>query len=144
MEPPDEAAMQRINAELHSVMEGAVAAQRKLLEIEATAWSDDRLIRVVVGPRGQLVDLEIDPRVGNRLNTAALARTILATARAATEQAMASAREILDEDVPKDMRGLRETQVPGGFDLTDLLTQTDTDLHRIIHDEDDEDGDERR
>jgi DNA-binding protein YbaB len=142
MESPDEAAMRRINAELHSVMEGAVAAQRKLLEIEGTAWSDDRLIKVVVGPRGQLVDLEIDPRVGNRLNTAALARTILATARAATEQAMASAREILDEDVPKDMRGLRETQVPGGFDLTDLLTQTDTDLHRIIH-EDDEKPDER-
>ncbi|GAA0954984.1 hypothetical protein Vau01_034130 [Virgisporangium aurantiacum] len=132
--------MQRINAELHSVMEGAVAAQRKLLEIEGTAWSDDRLIKVVVGPRGQLVGLEIDPRAGNRMNTDALARTILATARAAAEQAMASAREILDEDVPKDMRGLRDTQVPGGFDLTDLLTQTDTDLHRIIHDEDDDEG----
>ena len=142
MEPPDEAAMQRIVADVHNVMQGAVAAQRKLLEIVGTAWSEDRLIKVVVGPRGQLIGLEIDPRVGNRMNTEALARTILATAQAATEQAMASAREILDQDVPADMRGMQDTAVPGGFDLSDLLTQTDTDLYRIIH-EDDE-NDERR
>jgi DNA-binding protein YbaB len=136
MEPPDEAAMDRINAELHTVMEGALAAQRKLLEIEGTAWSEDRLIKVVVGPRGQLVGLEIDPRVGNRLNTEALARTILATAREATEQAMARAREVLNGN---DAQGMRDLPVPGGFDLTDLLTQTDTDLHRLIHGDDRED-----
>lgn len=143
MDPLDDEAMERIDAELHDVMKGAVAAQRKMLEITGTAWSDDRLIKVVVGPRGQLVDLQIDPRVGNRLNTDALARTILATARAAAGQSMARAREILAEDVPADMQGLRDTEVPGGFALMDLLTQSDTDIHRIINDEND-DADRRR
>jgi DNA-binding protein YbaB len=117
------------------VVQDAVAAQRELVEITGTAWSDDRLIKVVVGPRGQLVGLEIDPRVGNRMNTDALARTILATARAATEQAMASAREILD----RELTDVRSTPLPDGFDLSDLLAKSDADLRRIVHG-DDEDG----
>jgi DNA-binding protein YbaB len=139
VQPPDDAAMQRIRADVQNAVRDAVAAQRKLIEVSGTAWSEDRQVKVVVGPRGQLVDLELDPRLGNRPNMAALARTILATARAATEEAMARSREILDQGLP-DPGGIRDTPVPGGLDLSELLLTNDSDLYRMAHGEDEDGG----
>jgi DNA-binding protein YbaB len=138
MQPPDDAAMQRIMADVQNALGDVVATQRRLIEVSGTAWSEDRLVRVVVGPRGQLVELEIDPRLGNRPNMAALAQTILATARAATEEAMARSREILNQGLP-DPGAVRDTAVPGGLDLTDLLLSSDSDLYRMARGDDDGD-----
>ena len=124
--------MQRIMADVANTLSEIVPAQRKLLAVSGTAWSDDRLVKVVVGPRGQLVDLEIDPRLGNRPNMAALARTILATAQAATEQAMAQSREIMDRELP-EAGEVRDIPAFGGFDPTDLLSRTDAELYRRNH-----------
>ena len=49
--------MDRIVADMNSALGDVIAAQRDLLEVEGTAYSDDRLVKVVVGPRGQLVGL---------------------------------------------------------------------------------------
>lgn len=98
--------------------------QRRILEITGTAWSDDRLVKAVVGPRGQLVDLEIDPRVFRNPNSKALAAAILATVRAAVEDSMRQGREVRDELVPKDLQALAERSRGG----RDLMTLHDADL----------------
>jgi DNA-binding protein YbaB len=86
------------------------------------ARSEDRLIRAVVGPRGQLVDLELDPRIFRSPDSKTLAAAILATVREAVEDSQRQSRELRDEIVPKDLRKLAE----GG--QSDLLAVQDADL----------------
>ncbi|HEY1486200.1 MAG TPA: YbaB/EbfC family nucleoid-associated protein [Micromonosporaceae bacterium] len=76
--------------------------QRQLMRVTGTAWSDDRLIKAVVGPRGQLLELEIDPRVYRAPNSKALAATIVATVHAAVENVLHEGAEILDANLPRD------------------------------------------
>jgi len=110
--------------QLERAMGGLEATQRKMLHITATAWSDDRLIKAVVGPRGQLVDLEIDPRVYRKPNSKQLAATIVRTVRKAVEDAMRQSQEILGEGVPADLQ-LRKI---GSLDLPRILSSHDADL----------------
>jgi DNA-binding protein YbaB len=110
--------------DLHKARNNIAESQRRILQIKGEAWSDDRMIKAVVGPRGQLVDLEIDPRVYRNPNSKALAASILATVRSAVDDAMRQGREVRDELVPKDLRGLTE----GGRGNPDLLKLHDADL----------------
>jgi DNA-binding protein YbaB len=98
--------------------------QRRVLQIRGEARSDDRLIKVVVGPRGQLIDLELDPRVFRNPDSKALAAAILATCRAAVEDSQRKSRELRDDLLPKDLRALAER----GSDEPDLLTVQDAEL----------------
>ena len=77
-------------------------AQRRMMRITGTAWSDDRLIKAVVGPRGQLLELEIDPRVYRTPNSKALAASIVATVRAAVEDVLREGNEILEQNLPTE------------------------------------------
>jgi DNA-binding protein YbaB len=101
------------------------ATQRKILQIRGTARSKDRLIKVVVGPRGQLIDLELDPRVFRNPDSKALAAAILETTREAVEDSQRQSRDLRDELLPKDLRMLAETRGAGG---PDLLTLKDAEL----------------
>jgi DNA-binding protein YbaB len=94
--------------------------QQRALAVTGTAWSSDRLVKAVVGPRGQLVDLEIDPRVYRNPNSKALAALIVATVREAVEEAAGKVKEIYQESIPADLRG-------GEMDLDKLVTTHDTD-----------------
>src|SRR3954468_2148129 len=53
--------------------------QQRLAEYSATARSDDGHVTATVGPRGQLIKLELDPRVYRDHDAAGLARKITAT-----------------------------------------------------------------
>lgn len=121
---PDPGALTDMLAELRTAMSHAEDTQRRILHVTGTAWSADRMVKAVAGPRGQLVDLEIDPRVYRRPNSAALAASILSTVRQAAEQAMEETRQILAEHVPSDMRLGRI----GSFDLQSLVHGHDADL----------------
>jgi DNA-binding protein YbaB len=110
--------------DVKKAMRQAEETQRKVFEVTGTAWSDDRMVKAVVGPRGHLTDLDIDPRVYRTPNSRALAATILATVRDATEQAMAKTQAILDENVPPDLRAAKV----GSLDLQRLLRTHDADL----------------
>jgi DNA-binding protein YbaB len=99
-------------------------SQRRIRQIKGVAWSGDRLIKAVVGPRGQLIELEIDPRVYRTPNSKALSTSILETVRSAVEDAMRQGREIRDDVVPKDLR----TLAAKGSATEDLLTVHDADL----------------
>jgi DNA-binding protein YbaB len=124
LERPNWSVLGDMVGDLQKALREAEDTQRRMLEITATAWSDDRMIRAVVGPRGHLVELEIDPRVYRKPNSAALAASILATVRDATEQVLEKTQDILEEHVPSDMRIERI----GSFDLHRLLRTHDADL----------------
>jgi DNA-binding protein YbaB len=59
----------------------------QLRDIRATEYSPDGLITAVVGGRGELLELELDPRVLREQNASALAKSIMDTVRAATDAA---------------------------------------------------------
>jgi DNA-binding protein YbaB len=123
----DLSAIDRMVEDLRKSFSDVEAAQVELGRVTGTAWSDDHLIKVVVGPRGQLVDLEIDPRAVRRVNTEALAATILATARAAAEEASGRTRGLVERDLP-DMRAVLGTGLPGAANLARLMFGHDADL----------------
>lgn len=134
MERPQWSALRGVLDDLQRTMENVAETRQEMLEITGTAWSDDRLIKVVVGPRGQLIELEIDPRVYRTPNSKALAASILSTTRAAVEDANRKTREIMDRVMPKD-RGLF-----GKTDFDVMIDNHDADLPQAIRKKDEEEG----
>jgi hypothetical protein len=119
--------------DLRRAMGGLEDTQRKMMKVTGTGWSEDRLIKAVVGPRGQLVDLEIDPRIYRRPNSKGLSASILAAVRAAVEDASRQTLELLDGNVPTDLR----VQSIGSLNVRRLLESHDSDLPREEEDGDD-------
>lgn len=78
--------------------------QRQIMQVTGTGWSPDRLVKAVVGPRGQLIDLKIDPRVFRTPDSRGLEDAILAAATAAITDANAKSVTIVDQAVPADLR----------------------------------------
>lgn len=129
---PDFAAVASMARELKSALGKMDDLQREALRVTGVAWSDDRLIKAVVGPRGHLLELEIDPRVYRTPNSKALAATILGTVRAATEDAMAKTQQILERSVPADLRSRSTNRL----DLWRLSRTHDADLRDdALHEE---------
>jgi DNA-binding protein YbaB len=123
-ERPTADALRGVLADLRGALANARGAQERLFQVRGVAWSEDRLIKAVVGPRGQLIDLDIDPRVYRRPNSRALSAAIVATVRQAVEQATREAQQVLDESVPEDLRPARV----GGVDVRRLVRTHDADL----------------
>jgi DNA-binding protein YbaB len=133
-ERPDLSAMTSAIEDLRRSLDNAKQTQRKMFQVTGTAWSPDRMIKAVVGPRGQLIDLEIDPRVYRQPNSKALAASILATVRAAVDLAIEQTQQILDDNLPSDLRG---TKV-GNFDTRRLMRSHDADLKAQAEEPDDD------
>jgi hypothetical protein len=76
-----------------------LTVQSELGKVRATADSDDGLVRVTVGGRGEVIDLELDPRIYRTTDSGALAGTILEAIRQAGElaadEAFVLTREVL-------------------------------------------------
>lgn len=128
MERPQWSALRGVIDDMQHALENAAQTRQKILEITGTAWSDDRMVKAVVGPRGQLVELEIDPRVYRTPNSKALAATILSTVRAAVEDVNKQTREIMDKVMPKD-RGLG---LVGKTDFDVMMEHHDADLPQAL------------
>jgi DNA-binding protein YbaB len=133
MERPQLSALRTMLDDLRNTLDNAVETQRKIFEVTGTAWSDDRMIKAVVGPRGQLIELEIDPRVYRRPNSKALAASIVATVRMAVEEAVSRTQEILDQSMPRDI----STGRIGNLDVRRLIRSHDADLKAIAAEGDD-------
>jgi len=133
-ERPDMTGLAAAAADLRRAVGGIRDAQRKIVEVRGTAWSDDRLVKAVVGPRGQLMELELDPRLYRRPNSKLLAATIVDTVRRAVDDAAGKTREIVDELVPKDLQPAGKV---GGLDLRALSRTHDSDLKAAMEDDDD-------
>src|SRR5215475_488654 len=68
---PNWSAIGDMIGELRRAMGGLNESQREMLKVTGSGWSPDRTIKAVVGPRGQLLELEIDPRVFRKPNSKA-------------------------------------------------------------------------
>lgn len=99
---PNWNALESMIGDLRRSIANIGGAQRQMMRVTGTAWSDDRLIKAVVGPRGQLLELEIDPRVYRTPNSKALAASIVATVRAAVEEVLREGNEILEQNLPTE------------------------------------------
>lgn len=138
MERPDPSAILNLVQDLNKTLDNVADTQRRMMAVTGTAWSDDRMVKAVVGPRGQLIDLEIDPRVYRKPNSKALAASILSTVRAAVDLAMKQAKEIVEQAMPNVPDMIR----PGatkGVDMRQLIQSHDADLKKIAEESDDVD-----
>ncbi|WP_194904691.1 YbaB/EbfC family nucleoid-associated protein [Catenulispora rubra] len=124
MDRPDWSLVTTLFDELKRVSAGLDDTQRRMAAVTGAARSPDRLISVTVGPRGQLLGLDIDPRALRNPDSKALASAILATARAAVQEAAGKSRAVLDAAVPSDLR------ISGSPMGDALLHVHDTDLMR--------------
>lgn len=138
MERPDPSAILSLVQDLNKTLSNVADTQRKMLSVTGTAWSDDRMVKAVVGPRGQLIDLEIDPRVYRKPNSKALAASILSTVRAAVEQAIQQTKEIVDQTMPQVNEMIRPGRTPG-LDMRQMIHSHDADLKKIVEEADDVD-----
>jgi DNA-binding protein YbaB len=130
-ERPDLSTIFSMIGDLRRTMGSVSETQKRMAQVTGVAWSDDRLVKATTGPRGQLVDLEIDPRVYRQPNSKALAATILATVRRASEDAMAKTQEIVRAAMPSDFG---PAQV-GAVSMVDLMRSHDADLPKLMESE---------
>ncbi|MGI5490324.1 YbaB/EbfC family nucleoid-associated protein [Microtetraspora malaysiensis] len=79
------------------------AAYGKLSELTGTAESPDRMVRVTVGPRGQVQDIALDPRVYRKLSPSQLSREIMEQIGAATEQVTGRTKELMAPFMPEGL-----------------------------------------
>lgn len=131
---PNWRALGELVGDLRRATAGIPDMQRRMLQVTGVAWSDDRMIKAVVGPRGHLLELDIDPRVFRKPDSRALSAAIVATVRRAVEEATQQTRTILDEGLPSDMR---VTGKVGDVDVATLVYGHDADV-RLRGDDDGE------
>ncbi|MFB9322584.1 YbaB/EbfC family nucleoid-associated protein [Cryptosporangium minutisporangium] len=109
--------------EFHRLRDGVGELQEQLRTIEVVVHSDDRLVTATVGPRGQLVRLDLDPRVYREQNSRELASKITETiqkgAREAADRALEFCRPFLPED---------DVRAQLGGDLNTFFTRLDNDV----------------
>ncbi|MED7930220.1 YbaB/EbfC family nucleoid-associated protein [Nonomuraea sp. LP-02] len=103
---PDAAAMRAYADELREMFRQISDAGQELHEkaraLRTTAKSRDGLVTVTVSARGELVGLDLDPRIYRHPDARRLAGTILDTVQRATDQARERVMEILEPVVPRD------------------------------------------
>ena len=106
-EPPERPNWDVIGGMMDSLKKatsGITDLQQRSRDITGEAWSDDGYVHAVVGPRGQLLELELDPRVFRKPDSKTLAAIIVATQRNATQDAMTKVDELLQESLPDELR----------------------------------------
>lgn len=96
------------NPEIDRELEKALAGldqleelQRRLADWRTEGYDPEGLVRVEVGPTGNLLDLALDPRA-MRLDSQSLAEAILAAAQSATAKAAQEINELVEGLLPSD------------------------------------------
>lgn len=130
---PDWGVLRDMMSDLRKATAGLPDLHERLLSVTGTAWSPDGMIKAVVGPRGHLLELDIDPRVLRQPNSKALSASIVQTVRAAVEEAGRQNSELLSASLPGDLR----RQQLGDIDMTTFVGSHDADV-RVRKDDRDE------
>jgi DNA-binding protein YbaB len=84
--------------------EDLVALRRDMAALCETTHSPDGLIVATVGPRCELRELLLDPRIYRTTDSVALGESIVATIREATDAVTARMFELTNALLPEDMR----------------------------------------
>ena len=120
---------QQMLEQLKKVADDLPKTQQRMQSLSGTAWSDDGMIKAVVGPRGQLVDLEIDPRVFRSPDAKELQAKILATAASAARDVSEQAKELMYSQLPTDMSEVRSRYLPEWEDTSPDVFRSDAELY---------------
>ena len=123
-ERPNWSALGDMIADLRRATADLPELHRRMLTVTGTAWSPDGMVKAVVGPRGHLLELDIDPRVLRHPNSKALSAGIVQTVRAAVEDAAGRPASCSSGRSPSDMRARQL----GGTDLTAFVGSHDADV----------------
>jgi len=127
---PDWGVLRGMLADLRTATDDLPNLQKRMLAVTGTAWSSDGMIKAVVGPRGHLMELDIDPRVLRQPNSKALSASIVRTVRAAIEDAGRQSQELLSGSLPGDLRSL------GEINMETFVGSHDADVRVRIEDSD--------
>lgn len=125
---PSEAALQGLTDELDRSLANLSDTQRKLMSLRGVAWSDDGLVKAEVGPRGQLIDVEIDPRVFRHPDSQALRRAIMEAVSAAIQEVTEQMQDIMFGQLPPEYAELRAQFQPDGDDPIAQMLRTDAEI----------------
>lgn len=106
LERPDVAGMRAYAEELQSrfqrlTTEGP-ALQARARAVQVTEKSPDGLVSATVGSRGELIRLDLDPRIYRRPDSRELADSITETIKAAGEKAQEQVLEVFEPLVPRE------------------------------------------
>ncbi|MEV5301072.1 YbaB/EbfC family nucleoid-associated protein [Amycolatopsis methanolica] len=105
-------------------------ASQRMMKLTGVGWSPDKLVKVVVGPRGQLADIDIDPRVFRKPDAAALQAAILAASREAVIDINQQREEIMAGQFPADMGSLQHEMRSNESDtIGKLMNRLDADIY---------------
>ncbi|WP_329086217.1 MULTISPECIES: YbaB/EbfC family nucleoid-associated protein [unclassified Streptosporangium] len=74
-----------------------------LADLEVTARSDDGMVTVKAGPRGEVRAIELNPRVYRKLSPAELSHAIMTQIDRATAAVAARTKELMGPLVPDDV-----------------------------------------
>jgi hypothetical protein len=125
---PSDAAMQGLMDELDKALGKLPDTQQRLLSLTGVGWSDDGMVKAEVGPRGQLIDLEIDPRVFRRPDAQRLRDSIMGAVNAAIQQVTEQTQEIMFGQLPPEVAELRAQFQPDGDDPIAQMLRTDAEI----------------
>jgi DNA-binding protein YbaB len=104
--------------------------QRRLASLQVTVESTNGLVRATVGPRGQLVDLQLDRRRAPTMDSDRLAHAILATVQEAARRSVDQVEALMAEYLPPEssaLRALRENEFGAQMRRPDAnLTERDS------------------
>jgi DNA-binding protein YbaB len=101
---------EELSNQFEKIRGGLTDMQRKLTAVTASAKSADGHVTATVGARGQLVKLQLDPRIYRTPDSAKLAETITETVHTAAEEAAGKVQAVVDKyaagtDVTGYLRG---------------------------------------
>ena len=125
---PDIAGMRAYAEELEKqfsrLQEEGPKLQQRIAAMRMTEKSRDGLIQATVGPRGDLLELDLDPRIYRRPDARALAEAITATVKKAEAKARDEIVGMLSALVP---RAQVEAQLSGDVEAVNEV------MHKQLH-----------
>ncbi|AEV82481.1 hypothetical protein ACWT_1463 [Actinoplanes sp. SE50] len=126
---PDWGVLRDMLSDLRKATSDLPNVQRRMLQVTGTGYSPDGLIKAVVGPRGHLLELDIDPRVLRQPNSKALSASIVQTVRAAIEDAGRKSTAVMTDSLPADLRRMAPDDVRSyvGSHDADVLIRAEDD-----------------
>jgi DNA-binding protein YbaB len=101
--------------------------QKRLDTVRITVVSPDGLVRVTVGPRGDLIDLRLIRRATRNMDNEYVSRTIVATIHSAAERATERVQTLMSAYLASDSGAVRYLR---DHDFGSLLGRSD----EIVHD----------
>ena len=96
-----------VHRQYERIRSGMDEMQRQMAELTVTAESENGLVEVTVGARGQVLDVKIDPRVYRQPDEAELGRQVLGAIQKASAQVTDQIRELMATVLPAGSGAMR-------------------------------------